>query len=329
MKNNHYLLLVFLISYATVFSQIRIGDFETAQYSFSKLKDKNIERFKNSTTIFFLSDQFTIEEYDNILKDNWTVTPYIIKDIKELDTHVFKEGESFFRPDNHSIALTNNSVQTSSYIFYNHILYLIDDVKTNKKGKRKTTTLKIADIYFTGDVDARFSAFFNAKNAKGSMVNFKLGYLKNFFQNINNSLEKEISVEIYDDLATVELKKLKTDTLYIDKSVALGFEKITNKKLIKMLEKNNSLQRIDEVLANFSEGYPYPYKIVSPKELNDKILNAEEDFYYLMNNQLNSNKVITIFNGKTSDIIYNNHSKMSYKIKSKDLKKIVKKIEKL
>lgn len=329
MKNNHFLLLVLLISYSTVFSQIRIGDFESAKYGFSKLNEKDLERFKLSKTIFFFTDQFTLEEYDKILKENWTVTPYIIKDISEFKNYKFKAGESYFRPTNYTISLSKGQVQSSSYLFFNNVLNLIDDVKINKKGKRKMSITKISDIYFTGDINARMSAFLNAENTKGSMVNYKLGYLKNFFQNISNTLVEGRSVEIYDDLATVELKRLKTDTLYIDKSVILGFDKITNKKLLKMLEKRNALENIDAIITNLSENYPYPFKIVSTEELNDKILNTNVDFYYLMNNQLNSNKVITVFNGKTSDIIYNNHSKMSYKIKSKDLKRIVTKIEKL
>lgn len=329
MKTNHFLLLVLLFTYATVFSQIRIGDFQSDKYSFRKLNKKDIEGFKESTTIFFLSDQYTVEEYDNILKDHWTVTPYIIKDISEFNNYKFKAGDSYIRPNNYSIGLFKGAKQTNSYVFYNHVLYLIDEVNVNKKGKRKISASKIADIYFTGDVNARMSAFFDAGDVKGSMVNYKPGYLKNFFQNISKTLEQGVSVEIYDDLATQELKKLKTDTLYIDKSVILGFDKITNEKLIKMLEARNSLQKMDEMVSMLTDDYPYPYKIVTTEALNDKILNAEEDFYYLMNNQLNSNKVITVFNGKTSDIIYNNHSKMSYKIKSKDLKRIVSKIEKL
>lgn len=65
------------------------------------------------------------------------------------------------------------------------------------------------------------------------------------------------------------------------------------------------------------------------EEIEKMILNGQStDFYYLMYNQVNSNKIITVINGKTGNIVYQNHSTMSYNIKPKDFKELDKQIKK-
>jgi hypothetical protein len=53
-----------------------------------------------------------------------------------------------------------------------------------------------------------------------------------------------------------------------------------------------------------------------------------EEFYYLMYNQVNSNKILTIINGVTGEIIFQEFKKMSFNLKPKDLKQLSTTIEK-
>jgi hypothetical protein len=63
--------------------------------------------------------------------------------------------------------------------------------------------------------------------------------------------------------------------------------------------------------------------------LIDKILNDPEPFYYLMYHNVNAQKMITITNSITGEMIYCDHTIQSVNIKSKDLKKLSKDISKL
>lgn len=56
--------------------------------------------------------------------------------------------------------------------------------------------------------------------------------------------------------------------------------------------------------------------------LNQKILNAKEDFYYVMYTQTPGVKLVSIVNGLTGEIIFQEKTNFSYNIKPKDIKQI-------
>ena len=75
------------------------------------------------------------------------------------------------------------------------------------------------------------------------------------------------------------------------------------------------------------EKYKYKYKWITKEDLSEKILNSEEDFYYLMYLQVNSEKYINVVNGKTGDFIYRDYETLTYNIKKNDIKRLNSKIK--
>lgn len=105
--------------------------------------------------------------------------------------------------------------------------------------------------------------------------------------------------------------------MYIDSNLLYGYDGFFG------LEKKNP--EIEKLMQD----YPFKYEVVKYGTLEEKIFNEKKDFYYLMYNQINYNKIINIVNGKTGNAIYQEHTKMSFNIKPKDFKKISSKISKL
>ena len=146
------------------------------------------------------------------------------------------------------------------------------------------------------------------------MYNFKLGYLKNYFQKINDDLIKNANFNCYDEFINKEkLRELKSKKL------------IFTNEIIGKVEKNSSKneKEINELLSE----YKYEHEVISIDELNKRILNNNE-FYYFTYTQINAKKIMTITNSKTGEVIYNYMNRMSFNIKDKDFKQVYKEIEK-
>jgi hypothetical protein len=134
---------------------------------------------------------------------------------------------------------------------------------------------------------------------------------------LNDGIKESKSYDIYDDfIDEEEAKNLKISTLHIPKNILYGFNALTWK------EREKSAEQL-------FENYDYEYEVIDVDELNDKILNDEEPFYYIMYHQKNAHKIITIVEGVTGKIIYRTSKNMSYNIKAKDIKSIMKSIRKL
>ncbi len=84
-------------------------------------------------------------------------------------------------------------------------------------------------------------------------------------------------------------------------------------------EKASTLKMENGDLLNYNNEKTSKYEVVNENHIkwfvngksNDKDAVFEFDFYYLMYNQINSNKIINIVNGKTGDVIYQEHTTVS------------------
>lgn len=324
--------LTLILSTNYNYSQVRVGDFSFAKSKFKKLNKKNLTRFTEKTTKFILPKIYPKSSFENILNDVWNVTPFelIIEDeFNESDIKVNDALAQFMNigitktktttTKSKSTGMTVNTwVRDINYSFHMLDFHIVDKMKKKpKENQIKWYSSKIGTIYFTPDISLRKQAGANSKNLKGDLLNFKLGYLKNFLEFMNNCIKNKISTNLYDDYLKPELKNLKNNTLFIDKNFIYGYNpwKIETKESPK----------IEELMGNYS----FDYEVVDYQEIDKMIFNNQSsDFYYLMYNQINGIKIITIINGKTSDIIYQEVSSMSYNMNPKDFKKLDKRIKK-
>jgi hypothetical protein len=315
MKKGLLIIVLFSIT-ISMFSQSSIGKIRLRpEYYQTDLKKKDLDSLKNSKTFFVIPSQFSegysIEEYKQILEETWTVTPIEVITEREVNKNS-KIGNSF-------IEFKSNGVRTgkASYAFNYFKLSTIYVKSTGKNGQIYSGKKFNGIIFFTASVGARTEMAQMKDTIHGDLLDYRLGYLKNYFQQLNDGIKESKSYDIYDDfIDEEEAKNLKISTLHIPKNILYGFNALTWK------EREKSAEQL-------FENYDYEYEVIDVDELNDKILNDEEPFYYIMYHQKNAHKIITIVEGVTGKIIYRTSKNMSYNIKAKDIKSIMKSIRKL
>lgn len=87
-----------------------------------------------------------------------------------------------------------------------------------------------------------------------------------------------------------------------------------------------SIHDTEKDIKKVLEDYPYECEGISTEDLNRKIVASEGKIYYLTCFFGVSDKSINIINSKTGQVIYRDFQDSSHKLKKKDLKKIVNRI---
>ena len=132
---------------------------------------------------------------------------------------------------------------------------------------------------------------------------------------MNNKLTDNESLKIRDEIKKKDkLKELKSKTLYVPNWLLKDYSTF-KLKVTKVLKPEELF-----------EDYKFEFKVLSNEELNSKILNKDE-FYYLMHTTYNGEKVISIINSLTGEIIYSivdNSSNLIEKSDLKDINKLIK-----
>ena len=359
---------IFLICLLLLFL-IRVG----AQVTVSSNVDRNLKKFdletfknfKSTTTIFVLSDVYHKDQYDKILKEYWTVTPYKIVSRYDFKLDDYLEGT-------YSFALLRAYCRDVGRVFesFNDITFFFYDYEKNKTKIEKlkiankpysdliySTRINIGAIhffvntefiqkinnkfkdgrveYFYSGISSNFGSFSTArrdtlKNSKyendrikevfNSRIykNYTLGYLKNYFQKINNLISNEEFMGMQEPISTDELKNLALQTLFIPE-----YNKTTYKPV-----KIEDEQKSEKEISNLFEDYIYKFEFISEKDLDEKIF-SEKNFYYLRYVKINNQKFFEVVNGKTGEIIYKEHEEgfFTFNIQGSDFKKLAKKIK--
>lgn len=351
------LLLVLLITNVS-FAQFAVSKNDSGKLS--EFEKERFERFKTSTTIFVLSNVYSKEQYETILNETWTVTPFKVVSANDFDYLDYLNGDFSFAHLQTKIRTSGSSFFVDSFINF----YLLDTKEINEKlPKTKNKQDKIIDLVFDNIQGiGRIALFSNtellkladknngsgggvsltykdpsiktySKNTKdqklkdyhkemismtydnNSFKNYSLGYLKNYFKYFNDLLVNETFVWLYNQGKTQEIKKLKTETLYIP-----DFAKVEYRPG-KIKDEDFSEEDIKKMMSP----YKYKYEFISKDELDAKIMNNEE-VYYFRYVKLNSDSFIQIVNSKTGDVIYKNYKGVKYNLKDKDFIDLVKAI---
>lgn len=343
MKKLFLLLPLFFINLFS-YSQISVSSRHAA--GAKKIKQENLDRFKNSKTIFILSNIYEKSAYEKILNESWKVTPFEVVDAKNFDYEKYLTNDFSFVDLN----VLSNTVQRSpssvrgTYLYFNMDVFMYKTEKVVKKISKLRPTLKekkrkrkIKDILIENRVDlARVYLFPNATTLKDEISsekqkgptedelffslfynkklfnNYTLGYLKNYFQKISNVLSDNKTYWLYGTDFLPELKNLSSTTLYVPKYLGNIFNGFIGK------ENDKGSERIEELFTD----YNFKYEIKSSEEISEMILTGEE-FYYLTYVRMNSEKFLNVVNSKTGEIVYRNYIPgMSYNLKAKKIKRL-------
>ena len=304
-----------------------------------KFSNNELEKFKNTTTIFVLSNIFKEDEYKKILDKAWAVTPYKIVNIKDFNVNDYLDGKHSFvdlRGLKRTKSMKNGKDVVDLYLYLNVFMYDVDKLKKELAKKKGAKQKKINKIYKKHEISiARISLFptsdFNKIAIYGDndmimryvyggdcFYTYELGFLQNFFQKLSSLIKNEEIYWKYKSDYTAELKNLKTQTLFVPGYMKTMYNPFKGK---------DNDKRLEDVKKNFS-AYAYKYEFQDDDVLNKRILNGEA-FYYLRYARENAEKFIHIVNSKTGEIIYRNYKTgFAYNIKGKHFKELNKAIKK-
>lgn len=331
-----------LISFQS-FSQI---SFSARHSAWAKGHDKAVlERFKNTETIFALSDIYEKEAYQKILEEAWTVTPFRIVNIRDFDMEDYLS-------DKYSIVhLTGARLVWDGMPFFQcyidikmhkneKVIKKLDKFSKKKKPKnekeRKERAQERIKIFDKEDIKiARFVLFCKAnlvadannysKNdseeifermiSEDLFFNYNPGFLKNYFQKINDLIIKEKKYWLFNEDHMPEIKELASQTLYVPSYLS--------RKYISKKDGEEDEMYIKELFKD----YEYNYKVVSNEELSSRIMNNEE-FYYIRYVRKMNEKFLQVIKAANGEIIYSNYSpSISKNIKGKYFKHLSKTIK--
>lgn len=304
-----------------------------------------LENFKKTTTVFVLSNVYSKEDYEKILKEAWTVTPFILVDYMDFEVNKYANG-------NYSIAKLYGDITVSShgtrYMHTNLIVRTIDSDKFQKKfskldPKDKKYLRKLHEIFIenssiiakvplsvnnnflTGmkeatevfNPDEKLSGLYKIMYTEKSFTNMNLGMLKNYFQQISKSLSIGEHYGLYDDFSKSEIKNLKENILYIPDVYKMKYDAWGWSENL----------RSDKEVKELLEDYKYKYEFISDADLERKILN-NETIYYLRYVSMNANKYLQVVNAKSGTPVYYFYGAMTYNLKDGDFESIYKSINK-
>lgn len=332
------LLIALLAISLNSYSQISVGPKHTG--TSSSFYNGEFEKFKNTETIFVLSNIYEKETYEKLLNDSWNVTPYRIVNFQEFKIDEYlNDNFSFALIDGHrKVKSSGEFNQYKTVLLYTYIDFVMYDGKKiteelnkipkQKRIKKKDKILNNNKIHiarialFASDKLKKSASNINKKkksllwqfNSKNVFLNYSPGLLKNYFQKVNNLIKNEKEFWMYKKDYITELGNLSKSKLYIPKYIEKYYRRSSLDKKAK----------INELLKK----YKYEYEVIDDDSLSTNII-AGEKFYYLRFAVNNAERFLQVIDSKTGEIIYRDYiSGMSAQLKAKYFKALSSKIKK-
>jgi hypothetical protein len=295
-----------------------------SQIAISNIKE--IEKIKNGTTFIVMKDPYSekVIEFINAFKSSWTISK--LEFIKYEDIQKKMSFQNSFLTFEHytktSSDMNNSSVSSTVTHLYLQLWTCDPEYFKKEQGIMQLQNLPkievarielFTDVYLLINPDLIYVYNFNMD---GHIYNWGPGIVKNYIQTLMIYLNKNDKRWLYSGIKDKQqLKKLKTDSLYVPHYFMLKYKK--------MDESRRHKER------KLFKHYKNKYVILSDSSLNEKILNSEEAFYYLLYVRSFMDKFICVMNSKTGEMIYSRYTGMSMNAKSKDLKKLQRKINRI
>jgi len=281
-------------------------------------------------------------DYADVFKEVWKYCPYEIIEGKDVVDFMHK-GAYFMYMTVNFFGKNPDKIEykriTKYGIAYELSIYTPSDecLKNLQNNPDKNKLLeKNENFRFVGSIQLKpdDSKIFNMKApfktdfmGKGYILSSGPGILKNYLQFFQKSLEEKLYLYKWDEHYNVnEIKRLKTNTLYVPEELLKGY---AHKGDDPENEYENEYDMVE--IAEKAE-YPGKYKVISMDSLNQLIMNSEEVFYYVslysgLNDRTAMN-AMTVTNAITGEIIYKEVSVTNKSFSPNIFKDLSKKINK-
>jgi len=287
--------LVSLFLFLQIFSQINVGPELNVKLKENIFTSEQLDILKDTKTYFIYRKNDDIDIFEKTLNKSWSITDIEFISYEKFNSLEINKPISVFRIEGLIKSRTTKMSGTSQ----STQIYLTLSIDSDGEKRYYARVDLYHDIYAYAKLSEKYaegeSKAMDYLYNEAIFYNWNVGYLKNALKLINDKLTNSQTRWIYENKTTNQVDRLKNETLYIldytinmqlmDKSNAKRFEKFENK-----------------ILGN----YPYEYKIITSKEMDDLVL-SNKPFLYLTCIKTGSNKFITITDNSNSQIIYSKY----------------------
>ena len=259
----------------------------------------------------------------DIVKTNWKLTPVSII-TREIPENLLVKGNGFLSVTSYSKTLSKGNSTVSSNDYFHLDIWTVKDLyKPSRLWEDYGFIIASAELYNRtigmGKIAWKSHGDFTSELFPDDFLNGMSCNIKNMIQYFNTMIAANKSISLlHDHASTAELNNLKTDTLFMPNywygnlNTMIGDTK----------ENTSDYKRTAKYLDNVIASYPYKIKFVTREELNDRIMHATKNMYYFNIIQSSADKLVSVVNGYTGDVVYSEVQRKSYRIKSSDLEKI-------
>lgn len=274
------------------------------------------------------------KEVISIIKQYWKITPVKILQTRyshQIPDDIFKQGNLFLSVESNSTStvferkysngITTRSNPVTNDYFHLNIWSAADKINPKRPVSENDFTIASAELFnrtiTMGKLAWTSEGDFTSSLFPGDFCNGMTGNIKNMIQYFNSEIPKNNSKKFLKDMPPAdEIVNLKKDTLFIP-NVWYG-----GPGTMLVDEKQKYADATQKILEEMIAGYPYKNKLITLGELNKRIMNADKNFYYLNYIQSSADKVISVVNGFTGEVVYSEITRKSYRVKEKDLQRI-------
>lgn len=291
-----------------------------------------INRLKKSVTYVAMKDTASevVQPYKEIFRKYWTISKVEFILYNDILKYV-SDDASFFTIGGYTttstfMRMSAQGGQRPGLSYENTHLYYelwVCDPKVlekwkNRKKKKDELPDSVKKIIGRIELYTDFETLAKPENiyqsdydGGGHIYNWGPGYLKNDIQLLMTLLEKEEKRWLFkSETDERQIKKLKKETLYVPDYVLIKFNKFNG----------DESKRHDE--KDLLSDYKLPYKLISNAELNRKIIEETEPFYYLVYIKSSTDKYVSVYNSQTGELVYTTYTGISYNLKDKDFGKL-------
>jgi len=264
----------------------------------------------------------------DIVKTNWKLTPVSVLTNKIPESFMVN-GNVFLSVTSYSKTMSKNNEVVYANDYYHLDIWTVEnDFKPSKKWEDYGFIIASAELYNRtngmGVIANEAHEDFASALFPNDYLNGMNGNIKNMIQYFNMMISHDKTISLLrDHESTAELSNLKTDTLFMPNywygnlNTMLGDTK----------ETTSDYKRTAKYLENVVKSYPYKIQFVTRGELNDRIINATKNIYYVNIIQSSADKIVSVINGLNGNVIYSQTTRKSYRIKNSDLENIGKAVK--
>jgi hypothetical protein len=282
-----------------------------------------LEKIKNGHTHVLVGNATFphSEAFLNTFKKAWTITKSV--DFVKVDdlAQNLVAGDTYFSLQAHSFNAPHGIVQT----FYLN-LWMPDESTIKKRRKNKyTEDDDIAHIRLLYDLQGSIISTMGAPSDNqqssdfdggGHLSNWSPGMVKNYLLQLSDAIVADKKIDYTDDITIkTKLPSLQTQTLYFPMD---AFRETG------AFVRYGSFNDTTKIL----KGYKFNYKVIANEQLDQKITNDKDPFYYTVFLASGSCKMVAVVNSQTGELIYSRYTKSSYNLKAGDLKDLSKQVGK-